>query len=77
MNKEIIHWLLTGEAWVSYRTHIDILDRDDEDKAVEKWLSGENSIQKAGMDVDFRQKESPSKWITIVVFRIGKRLGLR
>jgi len=36
LKEELIEWLLAGEPWVVYRTLIDLLDKDEKEKAVTK-----------------------------------------
>ena len=34
MNSQTVEWLLQGEAWIQYRTRVDLLGQDDADPQV-------------------------------------------
>lgn len=114
-----INWLLGGEPFVKYRTLIDLLSREREDKEVvvtwllsllaeqiglmphPRFLTGftkndprigamidlliskqdkngrfyAESIHKVWSDFDFGQKELPSRWVTLIVYLIVKRVA--
>jgi hypothetical protein len=60
---DVIEWLLQGEPWVQYRVRVDLLDQPE-------------SVWQAWQDWEFGQKREPSRWVTFLVLRINKRLGL-